>query len=141
MGEWGARWVRSRLGPDEQDVALLMWDMKRSVRPEKFARPRVVVAFEFADAPPGKSHWWLVNDETEVDLCLNDPGYEVDLFITTDVRTMTAVWMGDASLRSAMASGALAAHGPRELCRRLDDWLGLSAFAPIQSRRPSLAEA
>jgi hypothetical protein len=30
---------------------------------------------------------------------LTDPGYEVDLFILTDLRTMTAVWMGDAKLK------------------------------------------
>jgi hypothetical protein len=100
-----------------------------------------VVAFEFADAPRSQSHWWVVSEQTEVDLCLHDPGFEVDLFITTDVRTMTAVWMGDVSLESAMASGALEAHGPTDLRRRLKDWLGLSAFAPIKSRRPARAVA
>jgi hypothetical protein len=100
-----------------------------------------VVAFEFTEAPPNKSHWWLVSEPTEVDLCLNDPGYEVDLFIATDVRTMTAVWMGDIPLEAAMASGALEAHGPTDLRRRLRAWLGFSAFAPIKNMRraPGLA--
>jgi hypothetical protein len=43
--------------------------------------------------------------------------------------------MGDVPLESAMASGALEAHGPTDLRRRLNDWLGLSAFAPIRSAR------
>jgi hypothetical protein len=72
---------------------------------------------------------------------MTDPGFEVDLFIATDVRTMTAVWMGDIALESAVASGALETHGPTDLRRRLKDWLGLSAFAPIKSRRPTLARA
>ena len=38
MGEWGARWVRSRLEPEDLDVTLLMWDMHRTVRPEHFPR-------------------------------------------------------------------------------------------------------
>lgn len=141
MGEWGARWVRSRFGPEDLDVALLMWDMKRSVRPEHFPHRRIVVAFEFTDAPPGKSRWWVVSDATEVDLCLSDPGYEVDLFISTDVRTMTAVWMGDVRAESAMASGALEADGPLDLRRRFSLWLGLSAFAPIKDMRPATARA
>ena len=58
--------------------------LKRSVRPESFPRRRIVVAFEFTDAPPNKSRWWLVSAPAEVDLCLTDPGYEVDLFIATD---------------------------------------------------------
>jgi DNA-binding HxlR family transcriptional regulator len=134
MGEWGARWVPSRLRPEDQDVALLMWDMHRRAKPEHFPRRRAVVAFEFADAPHGKRHWWLVSEGAEVDLCLTDPGYEVDLFIVTDVRTMTAVWTGDLSLESAMASGTLEAHGPRDLRRSLKAWLGLSVFAPIRSK-------
>ncbi|HEX5079912.1 MAG TPA: helix-turn-helix domain-containing protein [Geminicoccaceae bacterium] len=141
MGEWGARWVPSRLRPEDQDVALLMWDMHRRVRPESFPRRRTVVAFEFTDAPANKRHWWLVSEVGEADLCLTDPGYEVDLFIVTDVRSMTAVWTGDLSLAAAMASGALEAHGPTDLCRRLNTWLGLSSFAPIRSRSRELAHA
>jgi DNA-binding HxlR family transcriptional regulator len=134
MGEWGARWVPSRLGPEDQDVALLMWDMRRRVRAENFPPGRTVVAFEFPDAPQGKRHWWLVSEQSEADLCLTDPGYEVDLFVVTDVRTMTAVWTGELSLDSVLTSGALEAHGPPDLCRRLNGWLGLSAFAPIRSK-------
>lgn len=141
MGEWGARWVRSRLGPEDLDVGLLMWDMHRSVRPENFARRRIVVASEFTDVPLNKRHWWLVSEGNEADLCITDPGFEVDLFIATDVRTMTAVWMGDISLESAMASAALEADGPRDLRRRLNAWLGLSAFAPIENMRLAPAPA
>jgi DNA-binding HxlR family transcriptional regulator len=141
MGEWGARWVPSRLGPEDRDVALLMWDMRRCVKPENFPRRRTVVAFEFTDAPRNKRRWWLVSEATEADLCLTDPGYEVDLFVVTDVRTMTAVWTGDLSLEAATASGALEAHGPTDLCRRLSAWLGLSAFAPIRSKGQAPAPA
>jgi hypothetical protein len=49
---------------------------------------------------------------------------------------MTAVWTGDVSLQAALASGALEAHGPADLRRRLSAWLGLSAFAPIRDMRP-----
>jgi hypothetical protein len=49
---------------------------------------------------------------------------------------MTAIWTGDLTLDSALASGALEAVGPADLCRRrLNNWLGLSAFAPIKSMR------
>lgn len=135
MGEWGARWVRSQLDPEDLDVTLLMWDMHRTVRPEHFPPRRVVVAFAFTDVPQGRRHWWLVGDGDEVDLCLTDPGYEVDLFIATDLRTMTAVWTGDLSLERAIAGGNLEVDGPRELCRRLGAWLGLSKFATIANAR------
>jgi DNA-binding HxlR family transcriptional regulator len=139
MGEWGARWVRSHLEPEDLDVTLLMWDMHRTVRPECFPARRVVVGFEFKDVPQNKRRWWLVSEGTAADLCVTDPGYEVDLFLFADVRTMTAIWIGDVSLESALASGALEAHGPADLRRRLNSWLGLSAFAAIRTARPAPA--
>src|SRR5882724_8897069 len=36
LGEWGQRWYRTKYGKDEVDVRLLMWDMRRSVKPEAF---------------------------------------------------------------------------------------------------------
>jgi hypothetical protein len=70
---------------------------------------------------------------------MTDPGFEIDLLIVTNLRAMTAVWTGDVSLDSALASGALEVHGPTDLRRRLGAWLGRSVFASIESRRPSLA--
>jgi hypothetical protein len=136
MGEWGARWVRSRLEPEDLDVTLLMWDMHRTVRPEHFPPRRVVVAFEFKDVPQNKRRWWLLSEGDSADLCMTDPGHEVDLFILTDLRTMTAIWTGDTTLDAALASGALEAAGPANLRRHLKDWLGLSAFAQVKSMRP-----
>lgn len=114
LGEWGARWVRSRLGAEDLDVALLMWDMHCNVRPEQFPARRVVVAFEFTDVPQSKRRWWLVSDVRAADLCVTDPGFEVDLLLISDLRTMTAIWVGDLSLTAALNCGALEAEGPVE---------------------------
>jgi DNA-binding HxlR family transcriptional regulator len=135
LGEWGARWVRSQLTEGDLDVTLLMWDMHRNVRPEHFPARRVVVAFEFSDLPQTKRHWWLVSEGSSADLCATDPGYEVDLYITTDLRTMTAVWIGDLGLHAALESGALEAEGPADLRRRLQSWLALSPLASVKSMR------
>src|SRR3990170_8953275 len=32
LGQWGARWIGSRLRDNELDAGLLMWDIRRSVR-------------------------------------------------------------------------------------------------------------
>jgi hypothetical protein len=50
---------------------------------------------------------------------------------------MTAIWVGDLSLRSALASGALEAQGPADLRRRLEAWLALSPLASVKSMRPA----
>jgi DNA-binding HxlR family transcriptional regulator len=136
LGVWGQRWVRSRLTPDELDPGLLMWDIRRRVDPNQFPSRRIVVQFEFSDAPQSKRRWWLVNDKDGVDLCVTDPGFEVDLYIFTDVRTMTAVWMGDLPLTHAVDSGRVELEGPQELRRSLRSWLQLSTLAGVQNQNP-----
>jgi DNA-binding HxlR family transcriptional regulator len=137
LGVWGQRWVRSRLTPDELDPGLLMWDIRRCTGAKLFPSRRTVVQFEFSDAAPSKRRWWLVvSDKDGVDLCLTDPGFEVDLYIFTDLRTMTALWMGDMPLRHAFDSGRIELEGPPELRRSLQSWLQRSPFGNVQNQNP-----
>ena len=92
MRAWGHRWVRSALDEDDFDASLLMWDMRRSVDPIQFPEHRVVVQFEYPDAPTGARDWWLISEAGHIDLCLNDPGHEVELIIRTSLATMTTIW-------------------------------------------------
>ena len=87
MGVWGQKWARSSFGADELDVGLLMWDLRRTVDPEKFPPGRFVLQFVFSDGPPRKRSFWLINEAGNADLCLTDPGFDVDLEIRTDVGT------------------------------------------------------
>jgi hypothetical protein len=105
------------------------------VKPEVFPAGRVNVRFDFPDQPVPKRHWWIVSEGAEADLCPVDPGYEVDLLITTDLSTLTRVWMGDLSAKSAMAAGKIEVEGARILRRSFEQWLGLSSFAGIKKAR------
>jgi hypothetical protein len=53
----------------------------------------------------------------------------VDLFVTTDLRTMTAVLMGVIPAQRAVTDGRIELIGPASLRRRFPSWLGLSPFA------------
>ena len=134
LGVWGQRWVRSQLTPDELDPGLLMWDIRRRVDPDRFPSRRIVVQFEFSDAAQSKRRWWLIGDRDGVDLCVTDPGFEADLYILTDVRSMTAVWMGDMSLKYALEAGRIELEGLPELRRSLRSWFQLSTLAGVPSQ-------
>ena len=130
LGTWGQRWSRSRMTADDLDASFLMWDIRRNVRVEKLP-PQAVIFFEFPDAKKGMKRWWLVIDEAGVDLCLEDPGREVDIALSTSLRTMTQIWMGDLSLGQARTRGLLKISGPARMIRSVDGWLGPSPFAHI----------
>lgn len=134
MGEWGQRWLRSRLTRDRLDAALLLWDMRRWIDPGRFPSGRTVVRIELTDQPMAKRYWWLVSEEEqeEVDLCPTDPGHDVDLYLAADLRTLTEVWMGDLALSRATDEGRLTVVGRSDLRRRLRSWLQLSSLAGIR---------
>ena len=74
-------------------------------------------------------------DNRLVDLCPVDPGYEVDLFVETSLRTMTAIWMGLTNVQAEMDAGRLELSGDKTLARSMQQWLGLSPFAKEKNRR------
>jgi DNA-binding HxlR family transcriptional regulator len=132
LGEWGKRWLRRTLTQDQLDAGVLLWDIRGRVDPASFPPGRTVVHIEFTDLPIPQQHWWLVNEDEEVDLCLKDPGYDIDLYLITTLRTLTEVWMGDVSLQRVIEESKMEIHGREELRRRLRSWLRLSPFAGIR---------
>jgi hypothetical protein len=76
--------------------------------------------------PKNTKQWWIVNDRGSVDLCPTDPGFPVDLYVTTDMRTMIAVWFGKLAWDAGVRSGQIEVVGPRELADCLRSWLLLS---------------
>jgi DNA-binding HxlR family transcriptional regulator len=128
MGFWGQKWVESRLSLKNLDPSLLMWDMRRNLNPEPLPKRRCVVQFTYSDLPSTKSQWWLVIErDGEVDLCWSDPGFDVDLFVTTNLRTMTAIWMGVTSV--AREREQIEFSGSKSMASSMQTWLGLSPFA------------
>jgi hypothetical protein len=65
----------------------------------------------------------------DVDLCLADPGFDTDLYVTTDVRTFTQVFLGQVSIAHAFGDGSVSVAGRSDLRRAFGAWIGLSPFA------------
>jgi hypothetical protein len=53
--------------------------------------------------------------------------------VTTDLKTLTQVVMGDLAIRSAVSTGKIELDGPRAFRQSFEHWLGLSQFAGIKS--------
>ena len=93
LGTWGHRWVRSDLSTQDLDPSVLVWDIHRTIDTNFFKKKRVVIKFEFTDYTGKFRYWWLVIKENDVDVCMKDPGYDVELTISSDLKTLTAVWI------------------------------------------------
>jgi DNA-binding HxlR family transcriptional regulator len=130
FGHWGQRWVDHELSLQNLDVQLLMWDMRRNLNTRPMPQRRSVIQFLYPDLPHPHRNWWIVADPSApVDLCTTDPGFEVDLYVSSDLLTMTEIWMGVSTVDSAARAGRLVLTGEPELAAKMQAWLGLSPFA------------
>jgi DNA-binding HxlR family transcriptional regulator len=125
LGAWGDRWVNHRIGPAERDPALLMWDVRRRLDTAELPTHEAVLRFSFRDARSGRRWWWLVVDGEEVDLCLTDPGREVDLTVWASTQAMIRVWVGHRTIEDALTSGDVTLDGSGDLARSFPRWLGV----------------
>ena len=128
LGEWGLLWARHNVTPADLDIELLMLYLERSIDPTKLIGNQSVIQFHFKDLIP-QPDWWLVVKDQKTDLCIIDPGKDVDVYLFCTIRTMHDIWMGDRSFSEAMATGDLIVEGEPALTRNIRSWLKPSVFA------------
>ena len=129
IGAWGHRWVELSVSLKNLDPSLLMWDMRRNLRPEPLPPRRCTVKFTYPEISAVRKSWWLVIDQGTVDLCEVNPGFEVDLYVQGSLHSMTSVWMGMSTLNAEIRSGKVELTGDKAIARSMHEWLGLSGFA------------
>jgi DNA-binding HxlR family transcriptional regulator len=132
LGTWGQRWTKGKFDAKDLDPVLMMWDLRRHMDVERLPEDHTVVRFWYRDQPAKRSRFWLRIERPEVDLCLTNPGFEVQLSIETTLRTMVDVWMGNRDLREALQTGAIELAGAPGLVKTFPRWLLLSPFAKVE---------
>lgn len=132
LGEWGMRWARTNLSEKDYDVELLMLYIKRSIVPDKLIGNETVIRFHFTDINVYPD-WWLVVKGEEIDLCVNNPGRDVDVYFTTSVKSLADIWMGDSTYKKAIKDGSLKVIGNKTLTRNITAWMSNSLFADLPS--------
>jgi len=141
LGAWGQRWIPGRASAENLDATLLMWNVRRRLAVDQLPDRRIVVRFDFRGVPKGRgpATAWLIVNRREVDVCLKDPGFGIDLVVAADLTAFTRVWLGDLPLEQALRSREVRLEGPRELVRAFPGWLLLSHFAAVVRPEPARA--
>ena len=128
LGEWSARNFSREPRRDELEPGVLMLWIERNVRKEALPRQRFVARFEFRGARPPRA--WLVVEDGTPSACLDDPGLDVDLVVTSDMRTLHLVFSGRQGLSAALRAGAIELEGLATQRSGFIRWFGFSPFAP-----------
>jgi len=130
LGRWALRWVDADCSLANLDGRLLMWNMRRNLRPHPMPGRRVVVEFRYPELSEAEQHYWLiVTPGAPVDLCSLDPGYDIDLLVTADLRAMTSAWMGMSDFAAELRAKRIELDGDPALSASFTRWIGRSGLA------------
>ncbi len=138
---WGMRWGRGDLPDTDLDVDLLMWDIRRRIKPELLPETGAILEVVVTDLP-APNRWWLSVDacegrpgDRELKLDTEPPRDEVDLAIEASLRALTEIWLGDISLQTALVRRQLVLQGKPLLIRSIEQWLPLARNAVFSERK------
>jgi DNA-binding HxlR family transcriptional regulator len=137
IGDWVSKWILGEPSAAELDPELLMLWISRHVRRDALPRRRITVEFRFLDSRSKRI--WLVLDPNEVSVCLQYPGLESDLTVTSKTRTLYRVYMGRITFGDASRSGDLQLEGLPGMVRAFPTWMTWSNFAPTVQAKLALA--
>jgi hypothetical protein len=135
MAVWGHKWARD-MNDDDLDPAFLVWSMHMRMDTSTMPKGCTVIEFEFSGAPPDSRRFWLVSRNGNVDMCLLDPGLDVDLMVSAKLRVFVEAWRGLRDLGQEIRAGRIKLDGPKNLCDKFPGWLRLSSLAPYARLRP-----
>lgn len=133
---WGARWSFGEPDPDELDPVLLLWWMRSRVHLDRLPKERIVIEFVFHGAEDG--YYWLVLTMDDVSVCLQHPGYDVDVVVTADLASFFQVWLGKLSYADALRARRIDVDALPALARDFPNWFAWSLAAP--SVRAAMAD-
>ncbi|WP_247991963.1 hypothetical protein [Bradyrhizobium sp. 186] len=126
LGGWGARWAFGDPRPNELDPVVLLWWMRRRVRIEAIGKRRVVIQFDFGGGP--RQRYWLLIERADVSVCLKNPGFDIDVIVSTDIVAFYRVWLGRVSFSEALHRQPVRLDGTPADVRAFSGWFAWSRW-------------
>lgn len=134
MADWAQEWLRIEPALEDFDSDHLMWNIRHKANPHPALPNPFIVHFFLYDQTSKRQNSWLIFEGDQVDLCIIDRDFEVDMQITVAAKTLARIYLGRSNLDEAMANGDLEVFGEEKYIRLLPELLGRSRLAniPIQ---------
>jgi DNA-binding HxlR family transcriptional regulator len=131
LGQWAHRNINADVTLENLDARLLMWNMRRKVNTAILPRNRrSIIQFIYPELPPDERNYWVIAQPgLPADLCSIDPGFDVDLYVTADLKAMTSAWMGYSTLQREIDDGKVILTGDTHLMNSIGDWMVRSRYA------------
>jgi len=128
MGRWGMQWAHAELRDEELNAVVLLREIAELMKTDALPAGDLTLQFRFSDLGEDATRYILVRKDRR-EVCDDNPGFEVDVYFESTLRTLTEIWWGEVGLASARRSGALSVVGRAACTKRLSSWFPVSSFA------------
>ena len=127
IGHWGLVHSRETIKATDLDPTYLLWGFRKRAILSALPDRRIVIRFEFSGVPANRAKFrvlWLILEPAGADVCLKDPGFEVDLVFRGKIADFVKVYLGHALWRD-MEGKALIVKGDVNLAKQAAGWIRL----------------
>jgi DNA-binding HxlR family transcriptional regulator len=128
LARWAVATESAALTEDDLDTAALTWDIQRRIDTSALPERTVVIAIEFTDGTETDRKYWLHLSRASVNLCRQDTGAPVDVWLTTPAGAATRWWLGHLSWAQLLRQPGVRVHGDRSLQRQMHAWFQRYVF-------------
>ena len=133
LAVWAQKYISAEVAAGENDASTLMWSMRRYVDPGELPNRRVVMRFHFTDVRECDETYWIVAQPgSEIEVCTDVPGFDIDLFVETTVGALSAIILGRSDIARESDRGSFFLSGDARLIRTIDRWLSLCNYAEVE---------
>jgi len=123
MGKWAQCNIEADDVLENLNVSNLMWHMRKYIDPKQLPNRQLVFQFRFTDPDLDYSKYWaLIRPGFPVEICVSIPDYEVDLFIETNLMSLSSILLSRTSIVRELKEGRLFLSGDAILSRTMGRW-------------------
>jgi len=134
LGKWGIQWVFDSMDDEQLNVATIVRDFAFALDASQLPAGDVTIQFKIAAADGTCSRFVLVRDR-QTQVCEENPGYEVDVYLTSTLKDLYNIWFGEITVAAARDCGRLKVSGIPGYTKNLGRWLRTSQFAVHNPRQ------
>lgn len=128
IGKWGMQWEFGKMDPAELNVSAIVRDFAVSLDTDQLPAGDTTIQFT-VNTDDGTTKRYVLVTDSAAQVCDENPGTDVDVYLTADLETFGKIWFGDISAASALDRGLLKAVGSSYCVGNLSRWLGTSQFS------------
>ena len=133
IGKWGMHWVYEGFSDEELDASQFAYHFAGLVNVDGLPSGDTVIQISFTDVKDMPRVFIKIRGDNR-EVCDENPGHEVDVYLRSTLRTFMEVMIGDIDLHAACENDTLKITGAPVYARNISKWYPISEYASLNRR-------